>query len=371
MVLSWSESSDGGSPITRYEYQWKEASSSTWSVWLSVGLALSATKTGLSANTEYDFAVRAHNSHGAGPSSSVSATTPPESDGPADQPGSVSLTTTAPAVGSAVTATLTDPDGGIYGASWQWVTSSSSGLVPVDGVFDPAAPELSSYTPTRQDIGHRLRATVTYSDQHRTGRAAESALTSAVVGTPTAPRNVSMSAGLFPGTYKLSWSAPSSNGGLSLTYEYRRKVGSGNWGNWLSVGSSTSKYFSDLTSGTTYTFAVRARNSQGPGPAGQTTFTPSSTSSLSLSVSAEPNPFNPQTTLRFELPMAGPVSLVVYNLAGQPVRTLLDGEHCLAGSHAVGWDARDDQGRFVASGLYLLRWTWQGQTIVQKITLLQ
>jgi len=71
------------------------------------------------------------------------------------------------------------------------------------------------------------------------------------------------------------------------------------------------------------------------------------------------------------LPTAGPVSLVVYNLAGQPVRTLLDGEHRLPGSHAVVWDARDGQGRFVASGLYLLRWTWQGQTIVQKITLLQ
>ncbi len=119
-----------------------------------------------------------------------------------------------------------------------------------------------------------------------------------------------------------------------------------------------------------YTFAVRARNCKGPGPAAQKTFTPSS-ASLSMSVSAEPNPFNPQTTVRFELPMAGPVRLVVYNLAGQPVRTLLDGEYLSAGSHAVVWDAHDAQGRAVASGVYLLRWTGQGQTSVQKITLLR
>ncbi len=57
--------------------------------------------------------------------------------------------------------------------------------------------------------------------------------------------------------------------------------------------------------------------------------------------------------------------------AGQPVRTLLDMDALPAGSHAVEWDARDDQGRPVASGVYLLRWTWQGQSSVQKVTLLR
>jgi len=371
--LSWSApSSDGGSAITRYEYQWKEASSSTWSVWLSTGSSTNTTKTGLSANTTYNFQVRARNSHGAGPSASASATTP-GSNTPADKPGSVSLTTSSPSVGCAVTATLTDPDGGIYGASWQWLTSSSSGLLEVEGVVDPAVPELSSYTPTNQDIGRRLRATVTYSDKHRTGRTAESALTSAVVNgqKPTAPTNVQVNATVIKKIYILSWSAPSSTGGLPITYEYRRKAGSDTWGSWSNVGTSTESGYLTLESGTTYTFQVRARNCKGPGSAAQKTFTPSSTSSLSLSVSAVPNPFNPQTTVRFELPTAGPVRLVVYNLAGQPVRTLLDGEYLSAGSHAVVWDARDGQGRPVASGMYLLRWTGQGQTILQKITLLR
>ncbi len=73
--------------------------------------------------------------------------------------------------------------------------------------------------------------------------------------------------------------------------------------------------------------------------------------------------------MRFELPEAGPVSLVVYNL--EPVRTLLDGGFLPAGSHVVHWNGRDGQGRRVASGLYLLRWTGQGQARVQKITLVR
>ena len=79
------------------------------------------------------------------------------------------------------------------------------------------------------------------------------------------------------------------------------------------------------------------------------------TSTASFSASVVPNPFNPQTTVRFELPTAGPVGLVVYNLAGQPVRTLLTMDVLPAGSHAVVWDARDGQ----------------GQDSVQKITLLR
>ncbi len=73
--------------------------------------------------------------------------------------------------------------------------------------------------------------------------------------------------------------------------------------------------------------------------------------------------------MRFELPEAGPVSLVVCNL--EPVRTLLNAEYRSAGSHAVVWDGRDGQGHPVASGVYLLRWTMQGQIIVRKITLLR
>jgi acetyl esterase/lipase len=65
-----------------------------------------------------------------------------------------------------------------------------------------------------------------------------------------------------------------------------------------------------------------------------------------------PNPFNPSTTLQFELPAAGNVTLKIYNSAGQLVRTLASGDY-EAGSHKVVWDALDDRGHRVASGLYL------------------
>ena len=64
-----------------------------------------------------------------------------------------------------------------------------------------------------------------------------------------------------------------------------------------------------------------------------------------------PNPFNPQTEIRFLLPRSGPVSLRVYDLLGQVVDVLADAERP-AGYHRVVWDGRDANGRDVASGVY-------------------
>ena len=86
VALSWSvPASDGSSPITRYEYRWR-ADSGTWSPWSSVGLATSTTRTGLSANTTYNFQVRAVNAHGGGAIASRSATTPSPPTPPANTP---------------------------------------------------------------------------------------------------------------------------------------------------------------------------------------------------------------------------------------------------------------------------------------------
>jgi hypothetical protein len=65
-----------------------------------------------------------------------------------------------------------------------------------------------------------------------------------------------------------------------------------------------------------------------------------------------PNPFNPATVISFQLPVTSEVSLAIYNLRGQLVKQLVAGE-MKAGRHRVVWDARDAQGRRVASGAYL------------------
>ena len=81
-----------------------------------------------------------------------------------------------------------------------------------------------------------------------------------------------------------------------------------------------------------------------------------------------PNPFNPETTIQYHLPGAGTVRLLLYNLSGQLVRTLMDGERP-AGSYSVVWDGTDDAGRDVASGVYLCRMTAGEYRSVRKMLL--
>ncbi|MCB0305753.1 MAG: T9SS type A sorting domain-containing protein, partial [Calditrichaeota bacterium] len=64
-----------------------------------------------------------------------------------------------------------------------------------------------------------------------------------------------------------------------------------------------------------------------------------------------PNPFNPSTTIRFSLAEAGTVSLKIYNVRGQLVKTLLSSS-LEAGSHQVNWNGLNQQGSQVASGVY-------------------
>jgi hypothetical protein len=67
-----------------------------------------------------------------------------------------------------------------------------------------------------------------------------------------------------------------------------------------------------------------------------------------------PNPFNPATLIRYELPKAGHVSLIIYNSLGQEVRRLVDKQQA-AGYHDVTWNGRDQNGKPVPSGVYHYR----------------
>jgi len=67
-----------------------------------------------------------------------------------------------------------------------------------------------------------------------------------------------------------------------------------------------------------------------------------------------PNPFNPSTEIRFQLPTSCRVVLKVYNILGQEVRTLME-EQKAAGLYRISWDGRDDFGNPVPSGIYFLR----------------
>ncbi|MCP4571003.1 MAG: T9SS type A sorting domain-containing protein [bacterium] len=84
-----------------------------------------------------------------------------------------------------------------------------------------------------------------------------------------------------------------------------------------------------------------------------------------IAVRAAPNPFNGGTTVVFTVPADGSVELVVFDLAGRRVKTLVQGFH-VAGADSVDWDGRNDAGRSVAAGVYVMRLeTPQGRALTK------
>lgn len=87
-----------------------------------------------------------------------------------------------------------------------------------------------------------------------------------------------------------------------------------------------------------------------------------------------PNPFNPSTRFRFSMAEAGHVSLTIYNILGQKIRTVLNNELLDVGVYdEFSWDGTDDSGRSVANGIYYYEFQVPDQNIrqVRKMVLLK
>ena len=80
---------------------------------------------------------------------------------------------------------------------------------------------------------------------------------------------------------------------------------------------------------------------------------------------AYPNPFNPSTSLDLSMPSEGFVSIQAYNLVGQVVGTIAEG-NMSAGTHSFTWDASD-----LSSGVYLVKAEYAGSIKTQKVMLLK
>jgi immune inhibitor A len=83
-----------------------------------------------------------------------------------------------------------------------------------------------------------------------------------------------------------------------------------------------------------------------------------------------PNPFNPSTTIEFSVLAGSYLVLEVYNIAGQKVRTLYDG-YAEPGTQSVTWDATDNDGRPVATGIYLYKLNTDDQDNSKKMVLVR
>ena len=83
-----------------------------------------------------------------------------------------------------------------------------------------------------------------------------------------------------------------------------------------------------------------------------------------------PNPFNPATRVEFSMPVAGRVTINLYDVSGRRVVTLLD-EVRNAGRHTVLWEGKDERGNAAATGVYVCVVNTKGQVMTRKMVLLR
>ena len=82
-----------------------------------------------------------------------------------------------------------------------------------------------------------------------------------------------------------------------------------------------------------------------------------------------PNPFNPETSIKYALPQSGHVRIEIYNVLGQRIATLIDTEMA-QGYHVAKWDGRNSLGQRVGAGIYLVRMQSGSFVKTQKMMLL-
>lgn len=160
-----------------------------------------------------------------------------------------------------------------------------------------------------------------------------------------------------------TWTANASGGAGSYTYEWRyRYNGTGSWSGVVGTSQTYTRTMLD----TDFELQVKvASNGEiaydthyvnyGIDKATEPSVAEDSALPEDFILSQNfPNPFNPQTEIRFGLPVAADVNLVIFNLLGQPVRTLVSNSQS-AGYYRQAWYGNDNSGRQAASGVYIYR----------------
>jgi hypothetical protein len=182
--------------------------------------------------------------------------------------------------------------------------------------------------------------------------------------------------------------------GLAAAARFERGDWCGSDGWWLS--------FSDTTTGTIEVWATRSSDGSALSPVIGRLVIPSTARDVSIGVAYDlrhegranfsgafaqqmhlvrapeqwnlsqsaPNPFNPITTMRYEVPAQARVCVAVFNALGQEVVVLVDEER-MPGRYAVSWDATNHAGQPVGSGVYLIKLEAAGTRLVRRVTLVK
>jgi len=142
------------------------------------------------------------------------------------------------------------------------------------------------------------------------------------------------------------------------------------------VGSSASTNFTDNAGGPTDYYRIAALDMSGASSGYSVAVQPTgSTDAPPVPVrfalhAPVPNPFNPSTSLRYDLPVAATVVLDIFDAQGRQVRRLAQGTRA-AGAYPVFWDGRDDRGREAGSGTYFARIQAGKFVAMHKLTLVR
>ncbi|HEX5132872.1 MAG TPA: FlgD immunoglobulin-like domain containing protein, partial [Candidatus Krumholzibacteria bacterium] len=186
---------------------------------------------------------------------------------------------------------------------------------------------------------------------------------------PVSPSELRVDFGA-PGGTVLSW-APSSSSDLFAYKVFRSPAGITPTDRDVVIVTRNTEW-TDISRSIGVRYAVASMDSAGNesdpiGPNGETGNLPAS---LALRQN-QPNPFNPTTLIRYDIPAPGArVTLVIYDVQGRLVRTLVDRSEP-AGTRSVEWDGRNNAGSRVASGTYFYRLESGGKVLTRKMTLLE
>ena len=293
VTLSWAvPASDGGAPITRYEYRYAESTEDFPETWTTVSGGSGARRVtvgDLDNGTHYDLQVRAVNEAGAGEPAQESAT---PSEAAAEPALTIEDETVDESDGVAVVRVE------LFPASEKVVTVryETRDLSATAGEDYSGASGTLSFNP--RDTRQEIRVPIVNDDDDEASERFEIALSSATnatievrTGEVTIRDDDSTEGGERPGAprrllgigqsrrVELTWSQPASDGGVAIThYEYRFVAGSDRFPLvWTPVGGGGDVRrlrVTQLTNGITYRFQVRAVNGVGPGPPALTEGTP-------------------------------------------------------------------------------------------------
>lgn len=257
------------------------------------------------------------------------------------------------------------------GYYWEYVGQQAAGALPGYGYSVPTT--ANAIDTAVQVIAHTADPFVTFPSTSLLGQSLDN-----LAPAPPLALNGQRTGG---STVSLGWQPSGENEPDFGQFELYRSLGSTfdlGTATLVAAGPDTSAVDGDADPAAVFTYAVVATDVNGNSSAISNPATVDSEatpvedgfsiSRLMLRPNA-PNPFSGTTSVRFSLPKAGPVELRVFDLAGRRVRTVR--REMEAGSHALPFDARDQNGRELAAGVYMMQLRAGDEVVTGRMSLVR